>query len=74
MNNLPNDNDRDDGVTTAHTITFEVDPQLEVDLVSLSYGIALRLDADPCRIGKVVLAWLRTARRIALDEMDQHSE
>jgi len=72
MNKVPND--RDDGVTTEHTVTFEVDPQLEVDLVSLPYGIALRLDADPCRIGKVMLAWLCTARRIALDEMNEQCE
>lgn len=65
-------NDRDKHAVTEHDMTFEVDPELEADIVAMPAGLYLRLDAEPTRVGLAVLAHLRTARRIALDEAKEN--
>lgn len=61
-------NDRDEYTFTEHTVTFEIDPQMGSRLVARPTGLLLSLDASPELVGMAVLAHLRTARRIALDE------
>lgn len=70
MNNTVS-NDRDRDRTTAHRVTFEIDPQMGPRLVARPTGLLLSLDVNPELVGLAVLAYLRTARRIALDEADE---
>jgi hypothetical protein len=61
--------DRDPRDHTQHSIVFTIVPeQTEADIVVMAGGIHLRLDADPARVGQAVLAYLTTARRLALDD------
>jgi hypothetical protein len=61
MNNKLPTNGRDDAATTEHTVTFEVDPQLGVDLVALP-STASRCAWTPPRAASGRSCWDEVAR------------
>lgn len=42
-----------------------IDPRMALDVFATPEGLVVRPDANPERVGKAALAWLRSARRIA---------
>jgi hypothetical protein len=57
-----------DNVPTQHTLTVTVDPSMRVVIASPE-GLTLCTDSDPEKVGRALLQWVGTARRIALGEM-----
>lgn len=57
-----------DNVPTTHTVVITVDPQMSV-VVATPEGLTIRTDSDPEKVGRALLQWIRTDRRIKLAEM-----
>ena len=55
-------------VPTTHTIVITVDPSISV-VIATPHGLTIRTDADPEKVGRALLQWVRTDRRIKLAEM-----
>lgn len=55
---------------TSHRLTITVDPHSSVDVIATTEGLILDPDADPAKVGSALLAWVGTARRVALAETE----
>ena len=61
-------------IATEHTVTVTVDPDFSA-VIATPMGVTIPLDMlpgqseDAERVGRALLAWVRTARRIRLGEL-----
>ena len=57
-----------DTVPTTHAVRVTVDPAMAPAVIATPEGLTVRTDADPAKIGRALLSWIGTARRIELGE------